>query len=83
MHGDGDTVVDGVTGLLSGTRGPRALGEAIERASRPALRAPLAAAARATAAGHEPCVVVAAHLDAYEAPRGRDWRCASATRGRA
>ena len=68
-----DTVVDGVTGLLSPPGDPGRLGSAIERAVDPSLRASLADAARHTAAGHEPAIVVAAHLDAYERLAAGDW----------
>ena len=65
--GTADTVVDGVTGLLAPPRDAVALGAAIgaRRATRRFARR-LADAARATAVGHEPDVVVAAHLAAYE-----------------
>jgi glycosyltransferase involved in cell wall biosynthesis len=61
-----DTVVDGVTGLLTAPRDAVGLGASIERAVDPTLRARLADAARMTAVGHAPAVAVAAHLDAYE-----------------
>jgi glycosyltransferase involved in cell wall biosynthesis len=61
-----DTVVDGVTGLLVPPRDAVLLGDAIGRANDPALREKLAGAARETAVGHDPVVVVAAHLAAYE-----------------
>jgi glycosyltransferase involved in cell wall biosynthesis len=71
--GTRDTVVDGVTGLLAPPRDPVSLGAAIERAASATLRTQLADAARATAAAHEPAVVVAAHLDAYDRLIGGRW----------
>jgi glycosyltransferase involved in cell wall biosynthesis len=64
--GTADTVVDGVTGLLSAPRDAVGLGASIERAADPQLRARLVDAARMTAVGHEPDIVVEEHLDAYE-----------------
>ncbi len=71
--GTADTVVDEVTGLLAAPREAVLLGAAIERAPDPALRARLAQAARATAAGHDQGAVVAAHLDAYERLSAGSW----------
>jgi glycosyltransferase involved in cell wall biosynthesis len=64
--GTADTVVDGVTGLLAPPGDAALLGKALERAGDAALRAHLTGAARHTAASHDPAIVVAAHLDAYE-----------------
>jgi glycosyltransferase involved in cell wall biosynthesis len=64
--GTAETVVDGVTGLLAAPRDAVGLGLAIGRAADPSLRRRLADAARATVIDHDPAVVAAAHLDAYE-----------------
>jgi glycosyltransferase involved in cell wall biosynthesis len=71
--GTSDTVLDGVTGLLAPPRDAVSLGAAIERARNAELRARLVDAARATVAAHDPAIVVAAHLDAYERLAAGEW----------
>jgi glycosyltransferase involved in cell wall biosynthesis len=64
--GTRDTIVDGVTGLLTPVGNPDALGDALSRvAADAALRSRLSAAGRASAEDHTVDVVVAEHLDAY------------------
>ena len=71
--GTADTVVDGVTGLLSDVGDPAALGASLESAAGPALRERLTAAARLQADEHRVEVVVAEHLSAYRRVLAGAW----------
>lgn len=71
--GTRDTVVDGVSGLLSPVGDAERLAASLERARDDGLRGALAAAARAQLADHAPGVVAEAHLDAYSRVLSGTW----------
>ncbi len=72
--GTADTVVDGVSGLLSPPGDAAALARSLLRAKDPQLRAALVAGARPQLAAHTAGVVAAAHLEAYRRVLDGTWR---------